>query len=152
MFYVKPQAGVPLTFQVQGNRTQPMILEPRIKDAGRRMPQLTINLGRNLSDGTYLPMYTSFLDVRHPLYEQALQTFSALGLAQPYEKNGHPWTQTSGFSTYPLYQFHRIALERMDPKGCALYEQGYLLAYRSQSMVDACKAQGHKVEGFEETL
>jgi hypothetical protein len=88
---------------------------------------LTVNLADSPllhSEELILPKNTAFIDTNN---NPGITTFIRdAKLAKPYKMpNGIPIQMTSGFCTYPLYQFDENELKKYDPKGYAEYSSEY---------------------------
>lgn len=84
---------------------------------------LTVNLGINIGNDTYMPINCSFINTNH--MSDAIDWLVREGAGSVYTRFGSTVSKTSGWCEYPLFQFNQKWLEKLDKKGYEDYVAGY---------------------------
>ncbi len=114
-----------LTFKIGSYSREPMVMAISMYDEGERCGEITKNFGNYMGDpftGAFVRKNCAFIDANN--YPDIEEYVESLG-AKPYKRFGCPVSITSGFCTYPLYEFPEEVLKLLDEEGYKKYSQGY---------------------------
>lgn len=101
-----------------------MALQLVDKETQEALTTVSVNLGEEYREGSFVPFGSTFIDVNNNDIDELNDLFEKTG-AEPRTVFGSPYTVSSGWVDYPIYDFNKDKLKAFDPKGFDEYEKGY---------------------------
>lgn len=106
------------------NNKLAMALELVEKETGEPYTVVSVNLGEEYREGTFVPRGSTFIDVNNNDIDDLKDLFEKTG-AKPRMVFGQPYTKPSGWVEYPIYDFDMDKLKEFDPTGFDNYSKDY---------------------------